>query len=99
MAVLLVANAPDGLVSVFADKQAAVLRDGYSDRATPDFAVGRDEAGHEVFVFAARFAGRFVERCAHDFVTSTFHAVPRTVECSEDVAFVFGRELITEIGG
>ena len=57
MAVLLVANAPDGLVAVFADKQAAVFRDGDSDRATPDFAIGRDEAGHEVFIFAARFAG------------------------------------------
>ena len=52
-----VAHAPDGLVAVFADKQAAVFRDGDSDRATPDFAFGRDEAGHEVFVFAARFAG------------------------------------------
>ena len=42
MAVLLVANAPDGLVTVFADKQAAVFGDGDSDRATPDFALGRD---------------------------------------------------------
>jgi hypothetical protein len=76
MAVLLVANVPYGLVTVFADKQTAVFGDGNSDRATPDFAVGRDEAGHEVLIFAARFAGGFVERCAHDFVTSTFHAVP-----------------------
>ena len=52
-----VAHAPDGLIAVFADKQAAIFRDGDSDRATPDFAIGRDEAGHEVFVFAARFAG------------------------------------------
>ena len=52
-----IAHAPDGLVAVFADKQAAVFRDGDSDRATPDFAIGRDEAGHEVFIFAARFAG------------------------------------------
>ena len=57
MAVLLVAHAPDGLVTVFAEKQTAVFRDGNSDRATPDFAVGRDEACHEVFIFAARFAG------------------------------------------
>ena len=57
MAVLLVAHTPDGLVAVFANKQAAIFRDGDSDRATPDFAVGRDEAGHEVFIFAARFAG------------------------------------------
>jgi hypothetical protein len=52
-----VAHAPDGFVAVFADKQTTVFRDGDSDRATPDFAIGRDEAGHEVLVFAARFAG------------------------------------------
>src|SRR6478672_4380101 len=57
MAVLLIAHAPDGLVAVFTDKQAAIFRDGDSDRATPDFALGRDEAGHEIFIFAARFAG------------------------------------------
>ena len=52
-----VAHAPDGAVAVFADEEAAVFGDGDSDRATPDFAFGRDEAGHEVYVFAARFAG------------------------------------------
>src|SRR5215471_17236629 len=51
-----VAHAPDGLVAVFTNKQATVFRDGHSDRATPNFAVGRDKAGHEVFIFAARFA-------------------------------------------
>ena len=56
MAVLLVAHAPDSLVAVFANKQAAVFCDGDSDRATPDLALGRNEACHEVFVFAARFA-------------------------------------------
>jgi hypothetical protein len=57
MAVLpAVTHAPDGAIAVFADKQAAIFRDGDSDRATPDFAFGRDEAGHEVFIFAARFA-------------------------------------------
>jgi hypothetical protein len=50
-----VANAPDGLVTVFAEEQTAVFGDANSDRATPDFAIGRDEAGHEVFVFAARY--------------------------------------------
>jgi hypothetical protein len=52
-----VANAPDCLIAVFADKQATVFRDGDPDGATPDFAIGHDEAGHEVFIFAARFAG------------------------------------------
>src|SRR5262249_19672222 len=92
-----VAYAPDGFVAVFADKQAAVFRDGDSDRTTPDFAVGRDEAGHEIFIFAARFATRFVEWYAHHFVASTLHAVPRTVERSEDVAFVFRGELVAGI--
>ena len=73
---LAVAHAPNGLVAVFAEKQTAVFRDSNPHRATPDFAVWRDEAGHEVLIFTARFAGRFVERCAHDFVTSPFHAVP-----------------------
>jgi hypothetical protein len=45
MAVLLLAHAPDGLVVVFANQQAAVFGDGDSDRATRDFAAGRDEAG------------------------------------------------------
>src|SRR5215472_9671359 len=52
-----VAHAPDGLVAVFTNKQAAVFGDGDSDRATPNLAVGRDEAGHEIFIFAAGFAG------------------------------------------
>src|SRR5437899_1450457 len=43
-------------VAVFADEEAAVFGDGGSDRTTPDFAFGRDEAGHEVLIFAARFA-------------------------------------------
>jgi hypothetical protein len=63
-----VADAPDGTVAVFADQQAAVFGDGDSDRATPDFAVGRNEASHEVFVFTLRVAGRMIERHANDFV-------------------------------
>jgi hypothetical protein len=71
-----VADAPDRTATIFADKKAAVFRDSDSNGATPNFAFGSDKAGYEVFVFAARFAGRFVERCAHDFVTSALHAVP-----------------------
>ena len=48
-----VAHAPEGLVAVFADKQAAVFGDGDSDRAAPDFAFGRDEAGQ-----AAKFRAK-----------------------------------------
>jgi hypothetical protein len=57
MAVLLVAHSPDGLVAVFADKQATVLGDRDSDGATPDFAFRRNKTGHEILIFAARFAG------------------------------------------
>jgi len=71
-----VAHAPDGLVAVFTNKEATIFRDVDSDRATLDFAVGREEASHEVFICAARFAGRFVEWYAHDFVAGTFHSVP-----------------------
>jgi hypothetical protein len=52
-----VADAPDGLVAIFTDKQAAVRRDGNSDRATPNFAFGSDEASHEILIFATRVAG------------------------------------------
>src|SRR5215831_14761022 len=51
-----VTHAPNGLVAVFTNKQATIFRDGDSDRATPDFAVARDKAGHEIFIFAAGFA-------------------------------------------
>src|SRR5437870_12873901 len=71
-----VAHAPDCSVAVFADKKTAVFGDGDSDGATPDFAVGRDETGHEIFVFAARFSRRMIEVNAHDFVTGALHSVP-----------------------
>ena len=70
------ANSPDGAVAVFADEESAVFGHGDSDRATPDFALGRDETGHEIFVLAARFAGGMIERHAHDFVTGALHTIP-----------------------
>jgi hypothetical protein len=50
-------HAPDGLVAIFTDKQAAVFRDGNSDRATPNFAFWSDEASYEILIFATRVAG------------------------------------------
>src|SRR2546421_13104173 len=38
-----------------------------------------------------------IERNTHDFVTGAFHPVPRTVERSENVALVFGRELVAGV--
>ena len=38
----MIAHPPDGAVAVFADEEAAVFGYGDSDRATPDFAFGRD---------------------------------------------------------
>ena len=52
-----VAHSPDGAVAVFADEKTPVFGHCDPDRATPNFVLRRDEAGHEVFVFAARFAG------------------------------------------
>src|SRR5438270_2669727 len=88
-----VAHSPDRLVRVLAEEQAAVFRDRDSDRPPPHISFRRDEAGYEVFVIAARFAGRLVERDADDFVSSATLAVPRAVKRGEDVAFVFGGKL------
>ena len=92
-----VAHAPNGLVTVFTDKQAAVFGDGDSHRAAPHFSFGRDETGHEIFVFVACLAGGMVKRHTHNFVAGAFHPVPRAVERGEDVAFVFGRKLLTQV--
>lgn len=71
-----VGDAPDGLGAVFANKQAAVFGDSDSNGTTPDFAVRRNEAGDEIFIFAACPARGLVEWHADDFVTSPFHSVP-----------------------
>jgi hypothetical protein len=71
-----VADPPDCAVAVFADEKAAVFGDGDSDGPTSDFAIGRDKAGHEIFVLAAWFAGGMIKRHAHDFVAGTLHPVP-----------------------
>jgi hypothetical protein len=72
----LVAHSPDVAVAVFAEEEAAILGDGDSNRATPDFAVGRSETGDEIFIFAPRFARGVIERDADDFVTGAFLPVP-----------------------
>src|SRR5262249_29111805 len=92
-----VAHAPDGAVAVFADEEAAVFRDRDADGATPDFAVGRNEASHKILVLAVRFSGRMIERHPYEFVTGAFHTIPRPVERGEDVPFVFGRELVAGV--
>ena len=52
-----VGYSPDRAVAVFAKKEAAIFSDGDSDRAAPDVPFGRDEAGNEIFILAACFAG------------------------------------------
>src|SRR6266487_2245035 len=92
-----VADTPNGAVSVFADEKAAVLGDGDSHRATPHLAFGCNEAGHEIFVFTARFAGGMIDGYAHDLITSAFHSVPRSVEGCENVVLVFRRKLVAGV--
>src|SRR6266404_7390562 len=52
-----VGYSPDCAVAVFAKKEAAIFSDGDSDRAAPDVPFGLDEAGNEIFILAACFAG------------------------------------------
>src|SRR5207248_1966277 len=91
------AYVPDGAVPVFAYEKTAVFGHGNSHRATPDFALRRDEAGHKILVFTTRFTGGMIERYAYDLITSPFHPVPRTVEGGENVAFVFSRKLVAGV--
>src|SRR5467141_2003238 len=97
LSLLGVTHSPDRAVSVFAEQEAAVFGDGDSDRAAPNVSVGRDKTSHKIFILAARFAGGMVEQDANNFVTSTFLPVPRTVKCSEDIAFVFGGKLVAGV--
>jgi hypothetical protein len=53
---------------------ATVIPDSY--RTAPHFALRRDEAGHEILILAQRFAGRVIERYAHNFIAGAFHPVP-----------------------
>src|SRR5438046_10240944 len=88
------AYVPDGAVSVFAYEKTAVFGHGNSHRATPDFALRRDEAGHKIRVFTTRFTGGMIERYAYDLISSPFHPVPRTVDGGETVTFVLSRKLV-----
>src|SRR5204863_646 len=95
------AYAPDGAVPVFADEKTAVFGHGNSHRATPDFTLGRDEAGHKILVFTTRFTGGIIERSAHDPVTSSCSPVPsglnskiRARFSSEALSDTFEREPI-----
>ncbi len=88
-----IAHAPDSVVAVLAEEQAAVFRDSDSDRAPPDFSFRRDEASDEVFVFAVRLAGRFVDGHADNLVSGAARLIPGAVERGEEVAFVFRRKL------
>jgi hypothetical protein len=63
-------------LAVLTDEETAIFGNGDANRAAPDFAFGRDETGHEIFVFAARFAGRVIERHTHNFVAGALHPVP-----------------------
>jgi hypothetical protein len=86
-----IGHPPDGVVAVFAEKEAAVFGNRDSDRATPHIPVGSDKSSHKIFVFTECFPGRMVEGYANNLVAGAFLSVPRTVERGENVAFVFSR--------
>ena len=47
-----ISDVPDDFGAVVGDEEGSVFGDGDADRATPDLAIGGDEAGEEVFVLA-----------------------------------------------
>src|SRR5207302_2523241 len=73
---LRVAHPPDRAIAIFAEEQCAVFGDSDSDRSTPHLTFWRDETGHEVFVLAACFTGRVIERDADDFVAGALGPIP-----------------------
>src|SRR5471032_2763592 len=87
-----VTHAPDRLISVFAEEEAAVFGDGNTDGTPPHVSVGGDETSYEIFVVAPRSSGRFIERDPDDLVTCPSLAIPGTVEGRKDVALIFRRK-------
>ena len=69
-----VGDVPDRAGAVVCDEDAAVFRDGDTDRPPPDQAVFRHETGEEVFVTAISMA--VVHGDADDFVAGAIGAVP-----------------------
>src|SRR5438874_11055673 len=92
-----VAHSPDRAVGVLGEKEAAIFHDCDSHRSTPNISIGRDKTGNEVFVIAARFAGRVIKWDAHNLVTGALRSVPRAVKCRENIAFVFAGKLIARV--
>ena len=82
---------PDGARTVIGHEQGAVaaLRDAY--RPAPDLAVGGDEAGEEVLVFAGGVA--VVHGEADDFIAGSLRPVPGAVLGGESVTLELSREL------
>jgi hypothetical protein len=72
-----ITHPPDAVGAVVGDQQAAVLCDRDADRAAPDIAAFRDEAGQEVLVLAGGFA--MDDGDGDDFIARAARAVPRTV--------------------
>src|ERR1700677_2192824 len=86
-----VGDMPNGARSVICDEHAAVVRDGDTDRSTPDLAILGDEPGEEVLVTAIGMA--VVHGDANDFVACTAGAVPGAVLGGECVAIILSWEL------
>ena len=93
-----VGDVPDGAGGVVGDVEGAVGAGSDADGASPDFAIGEDEAGEEVLIVAGGVAG-LVERDADDFIAGAGGAVPGAVFGGEDVALVLGGELGAVVKG
>src|ERR1700730_17073331 len=73
----LVANPPDSSVTIFRDKQGAVMCCGNADRAAPHLGIVDDKSGYEVLVFAGRHA--IFHADADDFIAGPLRPVPGAV--------------------
>src|SRR5260370_16133324 len=92
-----VGHPPDRIRSVVGDEERAIGGHRYAHRPGPDLAVGRRKAGDKILVGAGGltvFHGH-----ADDFITRAVRAVPGTVLRCENLALVFGRELIAFVEG
>src|ERR1700729_815333 len=91
-----VCDAPDGIRSVVRHQQRSVGRHGHSHRPPPNFAVVEHKASQEILIVAAGMAC-LVERNANHFIARARGTVPGTVLGGENVALIFGRELLAAV--
>src|SRR5579871_3064621 len=92
-----VADLPDGVRSIVADEQRAVVGNGYAHGTPPNIAAFSDKAGEEVLVLAAGPA--VLHRHADDLIAGALFAVPGAVLGSKGIAAILFRKLLAFIEG